>query len=173
MSNARELMALTLWPEWAYAVCHLGKRVENRPWAPTERQLRPGERFAIHAGKSVGGAPGRAAYQRGIVAVRDMAWRAGWATPMPNGNFVLTEEEAEAMRRLEMCPTSAIVATAVLDRVAQDDSLPWAVPGSFHWCLRDVVVLDRPVPCRGLQKLWRVSRVLSADECARLARGES
>ena len=25
------LHALTLWPEWAWAVCHLGKDVENRP----------------------------------------------------------------------------------------------------------------------------------------------
>lgn len=32
------LRALTLWPEWAYAVCHLGKNIENRQWVPPRRR---------------------------------------------------------------------------------------------------------------------------------------
>ena len=42
-----DLRALTLWPEWAWAIHHLDKRVENRGWP-----IPAGEWFALHAGKS-------------------------------------------------------------------------------------------------------------------------
>ena len=53
--------AITLWPEWAYAIRHLGKDVENR--GDTSKRsyvaLRGyvGERIAIHAGAYIGGRP--------------------------------------------------------------------------------------------------------------------
>jgi hypothetical protein len=33
------MRAITLKQPWAYAVCHLGKRVENRAWKPAEKVL--------------------------------------------------------------------------------------------------------------------------------------
>lgn len=42
-----DLRALTLHQPWAFAICHLGKRVENRTWAPS---IPIGTRIAIHAG---------------------------------------------------------------------------------------------------------------------------
>lgn len=43
------MLALTLKHPWPWAICVAGKDVENRTWAP--RQLRRGDRFAIHGGK--------------------------------------------------------------------------------------------------------------------------
>ena len=68
------LRALTLWPEWAWAVCHLGKNVENRSW-PIPRGM-VGETIAIHAGARFGGReipPAHAAGEIGAVA-----FAAGW-----------------------------------------------------------------------------------------------
>ncbi|WOD37388.1 hypothetical protein [Nodosilinea sp. E11] len=44
----QSLKAITLHRPWAYAIAHLGKRVENRGWACP---LAPGSLIAIHAGK--------------------------------------------------------------------------------------------------------------------------
>lgn len=31
---------------------------------------------------------------------------------------------------------------------------PWGFPLTYHWDLADIVRLDQPVPCKGLQKFW-------------------
>lgn len=33
------MKALTVWPEWAWAIVHAGKNVENRTWAPGQMLL--------------------------------------------------------------------------------------------------------------------------------------
>jgi len=43
------MLALTLIQPWAWAICHAGKRIENRDWPPPARII--GQRIAIHAGK--------------------------------------------------------------------------------------------------------------------------
>ncbi|MFC3833342.1 MULTISPECIES: hypothetical protein [Deinococcus] len=45
-----ELYALTLHQPWATAVAVLGKRIENRSWAPPRRAV--GQWIAIHAGRA-------------------------------------------------------------------------------------------------------------------------
>lgn len=45
------MKALTIRIPWPWAICYLGKPLENRNWRPSPTQLRPGEKFAIHAGK--------------------------------------------------------------------------------------------------------------------------
>lgn len=62
-------LAITLWPEWAYAVAHLGKNIENRTWEPPDGLL--GQMIAIHGGVSIGG---RASKKPGfaIEAIRQM-----------------------------------------------------------------------------------------------------
>lgn len=68
--------ALTLWPEWAWAIANLDKRVENRTWAPPISMV--GKRIAIHSGASIGGRKGRVARREGLSAMMSMAARACW-----------------------------------------------------------------------------------------------
>lgn len=126
--------ALTLWPEWAWAICHLDKRVENRTWAPGAR-LPVGSRLAIHAGKYIGGTLG--ATDEGVEAVRFMA------------------RGAQTVG-IDRCTTSAIVAVVTIDGFDQEQRTKWDVPGLWHWRFRDVEVLATPIPCRGAQGLWAV-----------------
>jgi hypothetical protein len=154
------MRALTLHPEWAHAIAHLGKRIENRPWKPPEKLL--GERIAIHAGKSVGGRPGFPAMLDGCraVAARD-----------PLTVFALEAGEAYlgTPLRMRLIETSAIIATARLDgwsdaegraelpaEATPPDAWRWGDPTSpFWWHLSDVRLVV-PVPCRGSLGLWTV-----------------
>ena len=142
------LRAITLWPEWAWAICHLGKRVENRTWHPPRELI--GRRLAIHAGAHVGGRKGSAATAEGRTDLGLMALRAGWVL-LRSGVFQHRETAEEVVFRPV---TSAVVAVATLTGVDDEDRTPWDVPGDWHWRLDDVVVLDRPVPMRGAQGLW-------------------
>lgn len=143
--EGRVLMyAITLWPEWAWAICRLGKRVENRTWTPQPR-IQIGDRFAIHAGKHLGGRPGATARGEALQSVAHMARLA-----FPDADTGFTA------RDLLACTTSAIVCTAVLDAVDTVGRTAWDVPRSWHWRLRDVVVLDTPIAMGGRQGLWRV-----------------
>ncbi|MET9436920.1 hypothetical protein [Streptomyces sp. NPDC006551] len=52
---------------------------------------------------------------------------------------------------------SAILGTAVLDsyhQAAGDCCTPWGEPDGWHWQLRDVRPLPRPVPASGALGLW-------------------
>lgn len=150
-----DLLALTLWPEWAFALAHLGKDSENRGWAPPASII--GKRIAIHAGRHIGGRPGLPARNEGFRAVA-LALRACGGV------------ERDVTRWwLQQPPTSAIVCTAVVTGWDRDDRTGWDVPGQCHWRLADVQVLPEPVPCRGAQGLWRVpadiaARVLAQEE---------
>ena len=160
---ADPLLALTLWPEWAWAICALGKRVENRPWRPVDAQrhgrgpttadrarvlhaLPVGARLAIHAGAHLGGRPGRVATDEAVNGVLDMCERVN-----PNG-LLPYPGVREALRA---CPKSAIVAVVTIDGFDREERTGWDVPGAWHWRLRDVVVLPEPIPCRGAQGLWK------------------
>lgn len=147
------MMALTLWPEWATAVAHLGKRCENRDWKPPSYAI--GARIAIHAGKFIGGRPGRPAAAEGMDAV----WR---NAPDEVGTLGLITHHGEPAFALggRTIPvvTSAIVATVRLVGADLEERTPWDVPGAWHWRLEDVRTLAEPVACRGAQGLWEVPR---------------
>lgn len=133
------LPALTLWPEWAWAICNLDKRVENRTWTPGNR-LPIGSTLAIHAGKHIGGKPGPGALEDGLDGLLSMAGdKLG-----PDWGPVIC------------CPKSAIVAVATIDGFDREQRTPWDVAGLWHWRLRDVKVLAAPIPCRGAQGIWMV-----------------
>lgn len=129
--------AITLWPEWAHAVAHLGKDVENRCWPPPRWLV--GKRIAIHAGAHVGGRKGRVALHEGLDALRGMMLRAG-VTGRPNPDVI-------ALRQ--------IVATATVGEPVRDSPSPWAVPGEWHWPLLGVQRVSVPWQ-RGAQGLWRL-----------------
>lgn len=140
------LRAITLWPEWAWAICHLGKDVENRPARVARVVLSTvGDGWlAIHAGKHIGGRPGAVALHDGVHSLRYMAARAGVEIPST---------------RVRDVPTSAIVAVARVKR--GNPGSGWAVPGEGHIGLYDVRTLPSPVPCSGKQGLWTVPADLS------------
>lgn len=143
------MKAITVWPEWACAIAHLGKDVENRGWSPPSWLV--GARIAIHAGRHIGGRPGAVATEEGLTSVVRMAPRGaiGSILTMPP-RFFRPDMSGIAIA------TSAIVATARLADVVTDSPSPWAVPDAYHWVLADLRTLREPVACRGAQGLWDV-----------------
>lgn len=141
------MRALTLWPEWAWAIHTLDKRVENRTWA-----IPRGEWFALHAGKHIGGRPGEAARLDGLNAVVHMGRRAGWAC-------IVDRAGVNTQTRTFTVSADAIARSCLLGhfRVTDYDrsGLGWAVPGQIGNVL-EYVPFAEPVPCKGAQGLWRV-----------------
>lgn len=157
-------VALTLWPEWAWAVTHLGKDVENRgrDLVASDRRLRTADqRLWIHAGKTVGG--GQVSYNDAWEAVVRTAERAGWYCDRREMIFHLDGVAIVAPfgdRRKHLLPTSALVAVgrvaAVLGPTGGTSS-PWKVEGEYGHVLRDMSVMMPPIPCKGAQGLWSVT----------------
>ena len=165
------LRALTLWPEWAWAITHLDKRVENRTWW---HGLPAGTRIAIHAGKHVGGRPGPRAAGEAMDLVCGMAWEAGWDSDW-NAVGSTVRTNFEKGDRSVTCwshkiPTSAIVAVVELGARGARPHNGWTVPGDEHWWLDEVVVLRQPVPCSGAQGLWTVPEEVAAAVLAQVPR---
>jgi hypothetical protein len=136
----KPIRAVTLWPEWAWAISALDKRVENREWHPGWK-LPAGSRIAIHAGKHIGGRAGRYALEEGLDGVQIMYQRA---------HGVVMSDEAG----LIACPKSAIVCVATIAGYDQDERTGWDVPDAWHWRLSDVRALPEPIPCKGALGLW-------------------
>ena len=140
------MMAITLHPEWAAAIVHAGKRVENRSW----RHNRPGERVVIHAGASIGGGSRKTALSK---------WRRlaplSWALDPDSRSLVHYPGAVDApASRPIVC--SAFVATAVLGEEYPAEGGPWEA--TEGWCrpLLDVRVIE-PVPYRvGRLGFWRI-----------------
>lgn len=153
------MSALTLWPEWAWAIATLDKRVENRGWM---HRLPPGSLLAIHAGAAIGGRPGPVARDEGMAALVLMALRAGWQILGPTwrlGSTALTATKGERSVWIgaPQVRRSAVVAVGRLAIGPQpDQELGWAVPGQRHWWMDRVWPLAKPVACTGRQGLWRL-----------------
>ncbi|MCK4792184.1 MAG: hypothetical protein KAV87_51115 [Desulfobacteraceae bacterium] len=156
------MKALTLWPGWAWAVCHLGKRVENRG-RPMPKSI-IGQRIAIHAGANIGGRPGSVATREGIDDVGFMAFKAGWdftVSSFGGGRFQASfwrhgdkvpRRGAGPVLDTATIPRKAIVATCIIHPVFITGG--WAAIGLNHWGLSDVKILDEPVPVGGKQNFW-------------------
>lgn len=172
------MKAITIYPEWVFAITYLGKNAENRPWDPTRRGLAVGERFALHAGKYVGGRPGIEVKREAVSGLMFMAERAGWIVTDIFGDYGLDfrakRNGREVVFRVNDIVRSAVVAVTTLADVCRDSLSPWAVSRQYHWELTDLVVLPEPVPCRGNRMLWdlpadveiAVSRQLNAVSTA-------
>ncbi len=171
-------LALTLWPEWAWAIVSgqgwpddlVRKLVENRGWRPSDaprsgrgptaadrervlHALPVGARLAIHAGKNLSGRPGAEAAHEAVAAVLGMYQRANPGRQLPFPGF------REALRD---CPKSAIVAVVTIDGYDQRQLTGWDVPDAWHWRFRDVQVIAEPIPCRGAQGLWAIPEPVRA-----------
>jgi len=150
------LYALTLWPEWIWAIAHLGKDVENRSWRPPPAFV--GRQVALHAGMTIGGRDLDEASALRLVV--EMAELAGWRRAC----HALVRDDVRR-GRVEVplpsasCPPTrcAVVAVATLGEPTRTSCSPWAVPGRWHWPLLEVRVLPRPVRVRGRQGLWALA----------------
>jgi hypothetical protein len=48
----------------------------------------------------------------------------------------------------------AIIGSVDLVDVITDSPSDWAMPGNYHWVLRDPIALPAPVACKGALQLW-------------------
>lgn len=161
------MLALTLWPEWAACVIHLGKDWENRGPASRWWRAHAGERIALHAGKHVGGRGGWVAFEEADAAIRSTAEEAGhpeirlvFKSSEPGARFLAKYDPvAHVLDWVKPIHLGAMVATAILGAPERTSGRPWQQPFTDGWCwpLREVRALSEPVPCRGAQGLWELS----------------
>lgn len=147
--------ALTLWPEWAWAICELDKRVENRGWA-----LPIGEWIGLHAGKCIGGKP--AGGYAGMGSLIEMARRAGWefidVGARDTERAIVRPHHRQVDVWANHVPTSALVgAFRVLaaDPPGVGDLGGWRVPEAYGNRF-EFRRLGRPIPVKGAQGLWTI-----------------
>lgn len=136
------MMALTLRPPWPWAVCFLGKLIENRGWAPQRSQLKAGETFAIHSG---------------LMPPMDELHQAfQW---MLEHKLVTMEKIPTLTQLFEQA--GRIVAVCTYGGATNHHSSPWFV-GRIGWRLwgekedTPPILIPYPVKCRGAQRLWKV-----------------
>lgn len=170
------MKAMTTWPEFAFAISDLDKRIENRTWLPPSAAV--GTWIAIHAGKHVGGRAGRVADEGGVQALIEQASTNGWISVWVNGElkfYLPGKVKDPRVFSLSTVPKSAIVAVAYLESVTRKDVLtemevpgsdldpcsseynytaPWGCRDRYHWRFSQVIKLDEPISCNGKQRLW-------------------
>lgn len=150
------MRALTLHAPWAWAICYLGKDIENRSWQPPATII--GERIAIHAG---GPAQWDAMYRKfrwaPVFVCANRAPLLDGAQDKVRATFK-SGDVAYKAERDRFC--SSIVATAVISKVLppQDIDAGWYIAGNYGWKLTDVQVLSQPVPiARGMLGFWNLT----------------
>lgn len=141
--------ALTLKHPWAFCICELGKRVENRSYPPPDQLI--GNWLAIHGGKVP-------TSKREVREVLDTARHVRSKFWM---DYIRGDDAADEHFLAKIFRFTGVVAVCRVKVVLSADSEdPWyegpEVDGSFNygWVLSDLVVLPEPVPCRGQRRLW-------------------
>ncbi len=159
------MKALTLTPEWAFAVCYLDKKIENRTWNAPIKIIN--QRLVIHAGKTVGG------HQKKVIeAIDDVVECAktdGWTSTVAidrsnharrANTYRLEKDGRVVMFGEELLSKGGIVAIVTVKgsfEPKRKEMPPWGMEGNKHWYLDNVCVLDEMVEARGYQGLWNVS----------------
>lgn len=138
----REMRALTIQQPWAWAIATQGKDIENRTWKTPYRGL-----LAIHAGATLDAETAAVAVMPTGPATRALRKICAEVT--------LAQQLTEACEHLRM---RRIVAVAELTRIHRENAgrcSAWAMPGQWHWELRNVRALAEPVPCHpGKLGIW-------------------
>lgn len=173
------MLAITVKPQWAWAMLHLGKRIENRDFFPDSLV---GKRIALHAGKRLAGATAQARAFRDLAFAMALGghpampqWyksddpRLFWfPTPAWKYDPARFERDAETKDRrfageevtANELPHSCIFATAVIFGSVhvgsnKDQLRMWALPDKQHWFLSSFEMLEVPVPYeRGQQGIY-------------------
>jgi hypothetical protein len=175
-------LALTVWPEWAWAIAHFGryvgkeraKNIENRVWPVPDHMV--GQWCAIHAGKYIGGRKGDNALLEGLTDLREMAENVAEEF----GDDRIGGGLPEYSELIPLIATSAVVAVVRLgETICLDEPKGWhigpetldrhgRVVKNYGWPLNDVRTLVTPVPCKGAQGLWPLSADVLAAVRAQL-----
>jgi hypothetical protein len=174
------MKAITIFPEWCWAITKLGKNVENRTWKPP-RSVTVGTRIAIHAGGRFGGASSYTGLKEIFAPVDSMARRAGWRVFAEVAQNLVSaysvKEPKTVSDRILRLPRGAVVAVATFSGILNPrmlnerdvEQFPWWAGDQFGWVLSDVDALDAPVECRGRQGLWNLPADVEASVLARVA----
>lgn len=170
-----ELRALTIWPEWVYAILYLGKSVENRVWNVRGAFL--GKRIAIHSGAHFGGTETKM-FAKNFWPVIEIAKSMGYSyediySEVGGSHWVgfdVFSPEGKKMFPMDsrIITRGAIVATAVVQSCSflypgderYADGTPktaWSAEGQYGWRLSDIDILQEPIPAKGKQRVWKVS----------------
>ncbi len=140
------MKALTLWPEWAWAIVHLGKNVENRRWV-----IPPGL-YCLHAGMRFGGRGKHPAHKR---YATDVVFRTAL-------NEQLTDEQYHMAYKMKPddIPFGSIVGVIRVTGHTHPNDIPehlaWHDGYSIANHIELVSVLPTPIPCKGALGLWTV-----------------
>lgn len=138
------LRALTLRHPWPFAICALGKDIENRTWQPA---LRLGTDIAIHGGK----VPTTCGELSELMDVTTRLLK----TYEPETRAWMASKGLDDITLREVLSFTGIVAIVRFDgAVTSSDSL-W-FEGPIGWQLGNVRVLREPIPCKGAQCLWQL-----------------
>lgn len=154
--------AVTIRPEWTWAIRFAGCRVVAKDFFPEAIE---GRRIALHAGAHVGGHAGRPA---GFAGLQEIAHAADlYRLPLAMVPFFDPDREPCLAVRRSFEPAGVVFracdfdrnlvfGTAQVQRPSSFREFAWAVPGRVHWQLVDVQLLATPIPCEGAQGIWRV-----------------
>lgn len=144
------MLALTLWQPWAWAILHLpedvAKPVENRDWMPPRGVI--GTRIALHGGKAYD-----AAARHSIAGVNMDAYIALAGDTRRFGMGILGTVRLVGVVAQER--GKLVIVAGSWGEASEARCRPWFV-GRYGWVLDQRRVFERPVPCRGFQKLWTV-----------------
>lgn len=142
--------ALTLKQPWASAVMLLGKNVENRPTRCPAALI--GKRIAIHAGLGMD----YSALERLANFKRDPRWRQV-APRLPCGVLLGSVQLVGCISQAADGTVAGNAAPCDWECMLEALKSQWRQPEArWQWVLREAVLLDEPMPCRGQQGLWRV-----------------
>jgi hypothetical protein len=144
------MYACTMTGPWAPVIMYLGKQCENRPTRPLCVGI--GSRLAIHAGMQIDG-DALHAIQNGRYG---NVWPEGGLT-IPTGVLVGTVELAGWISQNAAGEVEGEARPGEWSQLMKQLDSPWRHPDSrWHWWVRDPRVLKEPIPCRGMQGLWKV-----------------
>ena len=146
------MKALTLDPVWAFAVAHLGKDIENRKWKPPVALWK--QDFVIHAGiKS-----DRTNFNWMVYSAVEAGWHRRWRS---NDEVVFTKGGRTERFNFNEPTRGAVVAVVTLEGVGERGEGrgwvvggPWAIRDHEWWQLGNIRPLDKPIPCKGRQRVW-------------------
>lgn len=140
------LKALTILHPWPYAITQLGKRIENRTWAPS--CLKKGDRFALHGAVPPTEKKADAAQATAVSLIHHQP--GGPASEIDNNLYPFWWFQDYVVK-----PHLGIFALAKYGGTVREHVSPW-FHGPVGWLLDEIVVLKEPIAVPGAQGLWDV-----------------
>jgi hypothetical protein len=131
------MKALSILQPWAYLIASGKKDIENRSWKPAQAMI--GQRIAIHASKKLS----MDEFESANLVIREVNhFGSASLSKMVYKDLSLPENI-----------TGSVIGTAVIDRVVTESDSRWFF-GEYGIILRDSVLLEKPIPCKGALGFW-------------------